>query len=70
MTIENSYSLIGAIIWVDPFFSFSGIVFFFFSFWIQGRLIQRLSQRESKLAEEQPLEMRFLVFLLLPPIQG
>ena len=28
MTIENSYSLIGAIIWVDPFFSFSGIVFF------------------------------------------
>ena len=27
MTIENSYSLIGAIIWVDPFFSFSGIVF-------------------------------------------
>ena len=70
MTIENSYSLIGAIIWVDPFFSFSGIVFFFFSFWIQGRLIQRLSQRESKLAEEQPLGMRFLVFLLLPTIQG
>ena len=69
MTIENSYSLIGAIIWVDPFFSFTGIVFFF-SLWIQGRLIQRLSQRESKLAEEQPLEMRFLVFLLLPPIQG
>ena len=54
MTIENSYSLIGAIIWVDPFFSFSGIVFFSSAFgfrdgWHRGFPKARANWRRSSL---------------------